>query len=401
MISIKKFHHKFIELALIVLPAIATGGCSGDDTPDIQGYQFDKIRFTDSPNFIKDMGEIIYTDYSEHDVVLSAKSVIVSGMPMPKTLYANIYEWDDKKQGWTCYFPSTVNEPDDFYHVKSELSERVPVIRIHLKANDTGMQRKIKLEIESDLQTTYCILGGTVTVIQNPATTSTETFTMTAKYKGRLYTTEAEFDTDGNYIFHNDEYAAMMRHIDSDPSSQMVVMGDGMVHYYDNNDIKGNQLLADISEIKDSQDGIDVHTRSNLDSDLSRWDLGYFVLYDNDTFRGDQLQKGLDNFHFTWNLPNLKPYGMNDKITSIAVGYKGYDKGVCSVLTVWDDADYNSGDDYRKKHRISIIATKECPLTSIPDLKKVKKIGSSKSWNDCISSISFHFGYPDRLLLDF
>lgn len=92
MISIKKFHHKFIELALIVLPAIATGGCSGDDTPDIQGYQFDKIRFTDSPNFIKDMGEIIYTDYSEHDVVLSAKSVIVSGMPMPKTLYANIYE---------------------------------------------------------------------------------------------------------------------------------------------------------------------------------------------------------------------------------------------------------------------------------------------------------------------
>ncbi|MFS6554639.1 hypothetical protein VPJ68_03895, partial [Parabacteroides distasonis] len=62
----------------------------------------------------------------------------------------------------------------------------------------------------------------------------------------------------------------------------------------------------------------------------------------------DQLQKGLDNFHFTWNLPNLKPYGMNDKITSIAVGYKGYDKGVCSVLTVWDDADYNSGDDYRK-----------------------------------------------------
>lgn len=28
-------------------------------------------------------------------------------------------------------------------------------------------------------------------------------------------------------------------------------------------------------------------------------------------------------------------------------------------------------------------------------------IGSSKSWNDCISSFSMHFGYIDRLLKDY
>lgn len=86
---------------------------------------------------------------------------------------------------------------------------------------------------------------------------------------------------------------------------------------------------------------------------------------------------------------------LNDKVSSLAVSYNGTNKDVCAVLTIWEDSDYNNGDNDRTKHRISVIATYDQRKVMYPDLKKIKCIGSSNSWNDRISSLSFHFGYVD------
>lgn len=192
-----------------------------------------------------------------------------------------------------------------------------------------------------------------------------------------------------------------MKEIDIDSSIQMVIMDDSTIHYYDSEDINNNLPYEDIQSLSINNSASFLSTRADGFEYQENEDLGYMAIYDNDHFAGKMHYKGLTNFHFTYNIPSLKPMGLNDKITSIAIGYNGNDPIVCTVLTIWDDTDYNHGDDNRNKHRISIVASQNSPKVSLPDLKQIKKIGSSKSWNDCISCFSLHFGYIDRFLLDY
>ena len=92
---------------------------------------------------------------------------------------------------------------------------------------------------------------------------------------------------------------------------------------------------------------------------------------------------------------------LNGKVSSLAVAYNGDNAEICAVLTVWEDSYFNFGDYDRTKHRISFIASKATPHISWPSLKKIKCMGSSNSWNDRISSFSFHFGYYGRGLKDY
>lgn len=227
-------------------------------------------------------------------------------------------------------------------------------------------------------------------------------FTLKAKYKDGWYVSETTIDKNGDYVYSNKDYEMLMNEIDMNPTAQMVLFNDSTIYYYDDEDIKNNQPFSDIQSFDDMRDNDDFYsTRATGFENFDEEYLGFFALYDNDNFGGKMKSAGLTNFHFTYNLPNLKPHGLNDNITSIALCYNGDDPIVCNVLTIWEDTDYNNGDENRSKHRISIIASMTNPRVTCPDLKKIKKIGSSKSWNDCISSFSMHFGYIDRLLKDY
>lgn len=229
-----------------------------------------------------------------------------------------------------------------------------------------------------------------------PTDDTLESTELKAVFKNQVYITQVCEDSKGNRTYSNPEFLDLMNVVDGMPDIEMLILADNTIYYYDQEDIKGNRPFDDVKSFKSS-----YNTRSSGFEDFDPSCLGFMALYDKDNFGGSHLSKGLSNFHFTWNLPDLKNYGMNDKITSIALAYNHTDPLICAVLTIWDDTDYNHGDKNRSKHRISVVSSKNSPRVCLNNLNAIKKIGSSKSWNDCISSISFHFGYTDRLLFDY
>ncbi len=349
-------------------------------------------------------------DSNEQTITLKLKSVLKPEIETPTNLL--IDHLDEWKEGFTAqivYNKTNMSEfqSDGCYHIWTDHENGEPVIKINLMKNDTGSTRHIGMHIISypgqsevikiDKENYVVTYGAYVEIIQLPIEEEPETFSLKAQYKGREYQTEASLDEEGNLIFANPEYTELMQTIDATPGMEMMVLDSETFYYYDADDINNNMPYHDIMALKPGAQT----TRATGFEDFEYDHLGYVALYDNDHFEGKHISKGLDNFHFTWNLPNLKEYDMNDKVTSIAAVFNSDDPLVCTVLTIWDDSDYNYGDKYRSKHRISIVACSQAPFVAVEDLKKVKKIGSSKSWNDCISSISFHFGYIDRLLLDY
>lgn len=355
--------------------------------------------FTDKPDTGNEI-ETMSVGSSAQNLDLKVKKLLASGFSMPEKLFLTVDFWNDEKREWETD-PSYSNSTDikaGFYHIISKTQDGEAVINVELDANESFSERRIRIYSISDQVVDHVSPFGNIEIIQQPAPQS---FLLKAKFKGNVYSTMAELDSEGNFLYRSEEYAQLMREIDSNPDVQMVVMDDSTIHYYDSDDIAANQPYEDIRSLVADNGNTSFTTRADGFEYQESEDLGYMAMYDNDHFAGKMHYKGLANYHFTYNIPSMKPMGLNDKITSIAVGYNGPDPIVCTVLTIWEDTDYNHGDDNRSKHRISIVASQNNPKVSLPDLKKIKKIGSSKSWNDCISAFSLHFGYIDRFLLDY
>lgn len=369
------------------------------------------LSFTDTkdlnPNDLS-TPEFVYADSSEQTITLHC-STFYSDMPKYNEFYFEFPKLDykDGKYNWVYYSSDMLSADDkdsegDYYKIWNDTEDGESVVKIRLKANNSNKERKFYVHIYAGVKYNDAYVFGIVSVVQAPGNAPEESFKLKAKYKGKVYSTDARIDSEGNLVYLDNDYKRIMEIIDSQPNIRAVIMDNDKIYYYDDKDIEANMPYKDLNDNTESGcKNIDFSSRATGFEGIENSNLGFVALYDNDHFKGKNIMHGLDDFHFTWNLPKLKQYDMNDKITSIAVAYNGDAPNVCSVLTIWDDSDYNFGDNNRKKHRISIVASKYNTRTSLPDLKKVKKIGSSKSWNDCISSISFHFGYADSFLLDY
>lgn len=381
---------------LLFIVMVVTSACS--DEPDyMPKLEIHEVHFTDNTDFQPWEPEVINVDDTEQTIRLTAQNHEDYDLKMA---HYSVGEWDDEKQDWAFAWDSSYgNAHGTYYHISTDESDRKFAFIIKLKTNDTDKDRKLRIHVmfEHDDYVPF----GLIEIVQ-AASPDTKPFVLTAKYKGSIYTTTAQHDSDGNFVFFNEAYKKLMDEIDSNPSAQMAILNDSTVYYYDDDDILSNAIYSDIQSIMPSKyPNRNLSTRANGFENIGSDDLGYMALYDNDNFNGKMFNYGLTNFHFTCNLQDLKIFGLNDKITSIAIAYNGDDPIVCTVLTIWEDTDYNFKDNDRKKHRISLIASQNSRRVTCPDLKKIKKIGSSKSWNDCISSVSLHFGYIDRLLKDY
>lgn len=395
----------FYTIGLYTIMVFFFNSCSNDkdyefgNLEDPVKYTFvNSLKFTDTEDFDGTKAEEIFTDGSNHIITLTLKDTPFDPSIKPNDYCVSVDIWNDQTELWED-FP---NEHQGFYKVYTKRLNDEPVICVELAENPSDKVRKIELLIWTGILGNGYYICGLVDIIQSPTNTESEKFLLKAKYKGSYFSTEAMIDDNGDLSFFDSEYASLMEKIDSMKDAEMLVLEDETIYYYDQEDIQNNLPYKDILSLDESENKtIYPFTRADGFEYDEEGNLGYFAIFDNDHFKGANIYKGLTNFHFTHNLPNLKTHGMNDKVTSIAVGYNATDALVCSVLTIWEDTNYNNNDDNRSKHRISIIASKNSPKTALPDLKKIKKIGSSKSWNDCISAISFHFGYIDRLLLDY
>jgi hypothetical protein len=394
--------------ALVACILLIIGGCSNNDDIGPNGItgQLHALRFTDS--FKKDMPEVISVNSDAQTIELHLKGVENFDITKPiklacgSSICSGVSVWDEEKNDWVDADSDSQSQVDSFYHIEEVERNEETFITASFNDNNTDKERKILLHIASydpEISRQF-ILVGYVEIIQLPASseadTTLESFSLRARYKGKVYSTEASIDDDGDYVYENPEYKALMDRIDADPSAQMLIMDDETICYYDNEDIADNRPYEDICALSPTP-----ATRATGFEAITSTDMAFVGLFDNDHFGGSNVTHGLPQYDYTWNIPTMNWYSLNDKITSIALGYNGKDALVCSVLTIWDDSNYNHGDNNRSKHRISIVASKNSPRVSVADLKKVKKIGSSKSWNDCISSISLHFGYTDRLLRDY
>lgn len=345
----------------------------------------------------------IWLSHEEQNVRMRIVGIIHPALDIPK-YYRDfgfwVEEWEEENgrfdDGW-AYVSGQMNQPDDFYYVDTQVENDIRWINIHLDKNETGKRRQIRIHIDAGEYDQYEVCG-TLLVYQEPVPESK--VIMNAKYKDVIYTSEAEVDENGEYTYSNPEYAALIESLDNNPEIEIVILQEGIVNYYDQEDIAAGKIQADMKAINDGPYQVS-HTRGDPFYDIYLTSGGWFGIYDHDNFGGTRHTKFLDNLHFTWNLPNLGDYKLDDKITSAALLYADESYENVAVLTLWEDPDYNFGDSYRKCHRISVIASKYNSRVKVPNFKAINKLGTNQSWNDCISSSSFHFGYFDTPLADY
>ena len=397
-------HRLILLFAITIISQAMFQACDKDD---IIGPRFSNVYFLTNNEPGKQNEEYLIIDGQDQELTLSVVRTAYNVISFPSSLSPSVMIKDNSNpESFKIYhYDSDILSNENFIPgtgIKLAVIEENgnPAMRFTFPENNTSSEITLGIlyhggEYNKKLN---AYLEGNIIITQNPLASS-ESIIAKARYKSKIYESEVTINEKGDIEYLNPEYNQLMCKLDEANIVHAVIIDSNCMSYYDEADIEDNRLYQDILNLNISDNssitratGFENHTDS---------DLGYFAIFDNDHFKGTSLIKGLSDFHFTYNIPSLKPYNLNDKVTSIAIGYYGADPIVCSVLTIWDDSDYNHGDNKRSKHRISLIASQKSRQVSIPDLKQYKKIGSSKSWNDCISSISCHFGYIDRQLLNY
>lgn len=392
---------------LLLLIGVISASCSSDEPVGPGGITgFDDVY-----------------NYNIRDTVISADSheftLSMTGDNQPKDwklFEFKVYEDKD--------IPDTINEFDinwrdpekedyffegnifgvDWIKFEKQITTTSPELKISVEKNTSTKARGVMLVFGNE--NGVRVKCGHIFIIQKPMPDMSP-FTMKIRYKGNLYSTSAQLNINEEIEYNDSEFSRIMDEIDGLKNIEAVIMEDDIVDYFDMSDVKMSKAVSSLSHIIDSAAICSLRmdlpfTRAN---DAYRYEdtqaLGYFAMYDDSGFSDTQVHGNLYNLYEVLDEDYMRNIGLNDKVSSLAVSYKGMNPEICAVLTIWEDSYYNNGDNDRTKHRISIIATKNNPKVSISKLKSVKCINSHNSWNDRISSYSFAFGNYDSHLKDY
>ncbi|WP_455665590.1 hypothetical protein [Phocaeicola sp.] len=237
-----------------------------------------------------------------------------------------------------------------------------------------------------------------------------DTFTVYAIYKDVKY--NSAVISKGDSLFYLDEnFNKLMETIKSVPGSVSFIQNDSCAEYFDSQDdffIKYG--IRELTEKEKSN--LENVRRLNVSYPFSRSitgnyqdaynkmesnDLIYVALFDDTYYSDTRLYIHIKNPYDVYEIPYMKSVGLNDKVSSLMIRYNMDDPNGCAILTVWEDSNFNHDDNDRTKHRTNFVATYTQRTQSVGNLKKVSCFNAHDSWNDRISSISFHVGYADSL----
>lgn len=225
------------------------------------------------------------------------------------------------------------------------------------------------------------------------------------RYHGKVYQSEVTTDSTGALTYANKELQLLLETLSAKDGVEAVVSESDVVTYLDADNANDAKVLSRIHQhVADSVKCPLLPIRQSRADAFRHQDanaLAYFALYDDTGFKDTEFYKNITQPTDYYDNNFIKSIGLNDKVSSLAVGYNGADADLCAVLVVWEDSNYNNGENDRTKHRISIVASKDNPQVSYANLKKLPCINAHDSWNDRISSISFHIGYFDSRLKDY
>lgn len=277
--------------------------------------------------------------------------------------------------------------------IKKSQKDGYVYMEIALSSNNSDKLKNYKISFVGNPknQSSWCI--GELYIQQ-----AAGTLTFKGRYKKQTYISEIEEDENGNLIYKDEATRNLIERLNSLDGVETVVAND-MVYFFDAADLSADTSLRKLCRNESSpmaSKAILVNTRASVANAFSYRTanaLGYGILFDDTNFEDTRIYKNLtESFYDLWEETDLKSLGMNDKPSSLAVGYYGDDAKTTCVLTVWEDKDFNFGDNDRTKHRMSFVASVDAPTLAVANLKKIPCIGSSNSWNDRISSFSLHFG---------
>lgn len=270
--------------------------------------------------------------------------------------------------------------------------------KITIKENTSGKKRAARIAIKlrvgknSDVGSEY--------FVYQDGQSSNEPYEVKIRYKSRVYFSMAHIDEDGNAVYEDSLFLEKLREIGSRDDVEAFVMGDdGIVDYFDSDDFASQPALKRMMQpIPDSEivNVYPVGTTRGYSSMFAHCDdtaLGFVEMFDDNNFKDTSIHQNLYEPFRCFDVVDMKDRGLNDKISSLVLTYQGDDPDICAVLTVWEDAFFNNGDNDRTKHKINFVASYKDRMAFSVNLKSVPCLNSSNTWNDRISSCSFHFGY--------
>ena len=273
-----------------------------------------------------------------------------------------------------------------------------PKFKITIKENASNKKRaaRIGLGLRAGKYADY---GCEYFVYQDGAS-SNEPYEVKIRYKSRVYTSMAHIDEDGNAVYEDSLFLEKLREIGSRDDVEAFVMGnDGIVDYFDSDDFASQPALKRMMQPISASEIVNVHpvsaTRgySSMFAHCDDTALGFVEMFDDNNFKDTSIHQNLYEPFRCFDVVKMEDRGLNDKISSLVLTYQGDDPDICAVLTVWEDSFFNNGDNDRTKHKINFVASYKNRMAFSVNLKSVPCMNSSNTWNDRISSCSFHFGY--------
>lgn len=328
--------------------------------------------------------------------------------------------WDNSKpvegyiidENWNLISPDNYEKTPDgidygwvaFKKIKTDSSPRLKVV---LRENESGEPRTVRISVYNEWKNRNGLSFGEVIITQNGRPDPTP-YEMKIRYKGKVYSSMVHQNIEEEIVFEDPEFESFIKKLESHDGIEMVIYENDIVDYFDNSDRTAKNALTRMGQRIDYMSG-ECLLRHDLPETrgqdgfrfMESGALGYCAMFDDKNYSDTHVYSNLYGLMESYDIQHFRDVGLNDKVTSLVVGYNGSDAEVCAVLTIWEDGYFNFGDCDRTKHRISIVASKDNPRVGVGSLKNVKCINSGNSWNDRISSSSFHFGYFDKSLKDY
>lgn len=208
---------------------------------------------------------------------------------------------------------------------------------------------------------------------------SVEYYTLHVIYEDKDYYSLCKIDGDSTFVL-DEELKAFLAEMESRNFS-IVAHNDSTIEY-----CKEKEDVMPSSEISE------IMTKAGP----VQGDIACLDLWDDTNFRDTHREFHIKSNSELFDIPVLKDYGLNDKVSSLKIqntmSISTATTNLIAIVTVWEDSDFNYGDHDRTKHRMNFYAAPG-QIGSYENLKKIPCGSSSSSWNDRISSLSFHIGY--------
>lgn len=404
--------NSILTMSLAAVLSVLTAACEsesyndGDETMKL-GYMKIVCNEEESRDIIIDEGQNCLEVRLESDYFSD------------ESLQIRSYEWSDPDNP-TVYTDDSGESGCDWISI--EKTGKKGVYRISVLPNKTGLRRGVSLKFESRPDSRTCTYGA-LSVWQRDGLHKPE-FSTTSYFEHpdymypdseKVFTAERKrvstgwFDDSEAVQYDNLEMQYWMHRLLDMDDTEIIYTSEDEVHFFspEYDSVLCGIGKVDISAAHEDQNGLKAGMplrQTRAVNPFVWWDAsapGYVALFDDNGFADTSINFNLYNLYQSVDIPNMKEYGLNDKVSSIALGYNGNNSNVCTVLTVWEDSDYNHGDIGRKKHRLHFLASGLTRMLQIPDLRKVICHGSSSNWNDRISSMSLHFGYVDASYINY